>query len=114
VSDDNVFKLIQPGTLTDRLTEVLRDGARLHLTQAVEAEVSEFLSATADLKTVDGCRRVVRHGHLPEREIMTGIGPVAVRHAVAWRGDGQVLIAGGHMINKGTTLLSCSIATAGV
>jgi hypothetical protein len=22
----------------------------------------------------------VRHGHLPEREIMTGIGPVAVRH----------------------------------
>ena len=49
------------------------------LTQAVEAEVSEFLAATADLKTDDGCRRVVRHGHLPERQIMTGIGPVAVR-----------------------------------
>jgi hypothetical protein len=27
----------------------------------------------------DGRRRLVRHGHLPEREIMTGIGPVAVR-----------------------------------
>ncbi len=26
-----------------------------------------------------GGRRVVRHGHLPEREMMTGIGPVAVR-----------------------------------
>jgi hypothetical protein len=26
-----------------------------------------------------GHRRVVRHGHLPEREIMPGIGPVAVR-----------------------------------
>jgi len=25
------------------------------------------------------CRRVVRNGHLPERQIMTGIGPVAVR-----------------------------------
>ena len=49
------------------------------LTQAVEAEVSEFLAATADLKTDDGCRRVVRHGHLPERQIMTGIGAVAVR-----------------------------------
>ena len=49
------------------------------LTQAVEVEVSEFLAATADLKTDDGCRRVVRHGHLPERQIMTGIGPVAVR-----------------------------------
>ena len=78
MSNDNVVKLIQPGILTDRLTEVLRDGARALLTQAVEAEVSEFLAATADLKT-DGCRRVVRHGHLPERQIMTGIGPVAVR-----------------------------------
>ena len=45
-----------------RLTEVLRDGAGALLTQAV---VSEFLAATADLKTDDGCRRVVRHGHLP-------------------------------------------------
>jgi hypothetical protein len=27
----------------------------------------------------DGHQRVVRHGHLPEREVMTGIGPVAVR-----------------------------------
>ncbi len=45
------------------------------MTQAVEAEVSEFLAATADLKTDDGCRRVVRHGHLPERQIMTGIRP---------------------------------------
>jgi hypothetical protein len=65
--------------LTDRLTEVLRDGSRALLTQAVEAEVSEFLAATVDLKTDDGCRRVVRHRHLPERQIMTGIGPVAVR-----------------------------------
>ena len=39
---------------------------RALLTQAVEAEV---LAATADLKT-DGCRRIVRHGHLPERQIM--------------------------------------------
>jgi putative transposase len=31
------------------------------------------------LKTDDGRTRVVRHGHLPEREMMTGIGPVAVR-----------------------------------
>ena len=79
MSNDNVVKLIQPGILADRLTQVLRDGARALLTQAVEAEVCEFLAATADLKSDDGCRRVVRHGHLPERQIMTGIGPVAVR-----------------------------------
>src|ERR1700733_717075 len=79
VSNDNVVKLIQPGVLTDRLSEVLRDGARALLTQAVEAEVSEFPAASHALKTNEGCRRVVRHGHLPERQIMTGIGPVAVR-----------------------------------
>ena len=76
--NDNVVKLIQPGILTDRLTEVLRDGARALLTQAVEAEVSEFLAATADLKT-DSCLRIVRHGHLPERRDHAGIGPVAER-----------------------------------
>ena len=53
MSNDTVVKLIQPGILTDRLTEVLRDGARALLTQAVEAEVSEFLAATAALKTDD-------------------------------------------------------------
>jgi hypothetical protein len=31
------------------------------------------------LKTKAGHQRIVRHGHLPEREIMTGIGSVAVR-----------------------------------
>ena len=65
--------------MTDQLTDVLRNGARVLLIQALEAELSEFFAGTADLKTQDGCRRVVRHGHLPEREIMTGIGPVAVR-----------------------------------
>jgi putative transposase len=49
------------------------------LVQAAEAEVADFLAKHADLKTAGGRRRVVRHGHLPEREIMTGIGAVAVR-----------------------------------
>ena len=60
-------------------TEGLRNGARALLTQAVEMEVADFLGRYADLKTKAGHRRVVRHGHLPEREIMTGIGSVAVR-----------------------------------
>ena len=76
--NDNVTKLIQPGAFEDPLTEVLRNGARALLAQAVEAEVAEFLGKHADLKTGDGRQRVVRHGHLPERDVMTGIGPVAV------------------------------------
>ena len=51
----------------DRLIEILRDGARALSTQTVEAEVCEFLAAPANLKTDDGCPRVVRHWHLPER-----------------------------------------------
>ena len=77
--NDNVIKLIQPGTFEDQLTDVLRNGARALLAQAVEAEVADFLAKHADLETEAGHQRVVRHGHLPEREVMTGIGPVAVR-----------------------------------
>jgi putative transposase len=49
------------------------------LAQEVEAKVSDFLGKHSDLKTADGHHRVVRHGHLAEREVMTGIGPVAIR-----------------------------------
>jgi hypothetical protein len=74
VTDSNVFQLSQPGTLSDPLTEVLRSGARALLAQAVAAEVAGFLEGYADKLTDDGRQRLVRHGHLPEREIMTGIG----------------------------------------
>src|SRR5437667_10759880 len=79
MTDNNVFKLAQPGTFTDSLTEILGGGAHAVLKQAVEAEVADFLHRHCDLKTEAGRQRVVRHGHLPEREIVTGIGPVAVR-----------------------------------
>ena len=73
MSDANVVKLLQPGSFADPLTEVLRNGARALLSQAIEAEVAEFLAKHVDLKTATGLSRVVRHGHLPEREVMTGI-----------------------------------------
>ena len=79
MSDANVVKLLQPGSFADPLTEVLRTGARALLAQAIEAEVAEFLAKHVDLKTATGLNRMVRHGHMPEREVMTGIGPVGVR-----------------------------------
>jgi transposase-like protein len=79
VSDADVVKLAQPGSFADPLTEVLRNGARALVAQAVEAEVADFLAKHVDVKTATGLRRVVRHGHLPEREVMTGIDPVGVR-----------------------------------
>ena len=45
MSKDNIIKLIQPGNVDDQLTEILRNGARALLDQAVEAEVSDFLGA---------------------------------------------------------------------
>ena len=51
MSDSNVIKFAQPEAFTDSLTEILRSGARALLTQAVEAEVAEFLAKHTDLKT---------------------------------------------------------------
>jgi len=79
VTDTNLFQLAQPGTFADPLTEILRNGARALLAHAVETEVAGFLAEHADKHTEDGRQRLVRHGHLPERAIMTGIGAVSVR-----------------------------------
>ncbi len=62
MTDTNVFQLTQPGTFADPLTEVLRNGARALLAQAVEAEVAALLSLHADKLTDDGRARLVRHG----------------------------------------------------
>ena len=59
MTQDNVVKLIQPAEFSDPLTEVLREGARALLAQAVEAEVAAFLSGHADKHTEDGRQRLV-------------------------------------------------------
>ena len=70
------------------MTEVLRNGAQQLLAHAVEAEVSAFLGLHSDLGTEEGRRRLVRHGHLPERSVQTGIGPVPVKQPrIRDRGD---------------------------
>ncbi len=63
----------------DDLTDLLREGAKRLIAQAVDAELSATLAGFADYKDDAGRRYVVRNGYLPEREIMTGIGPVSVR-----------------------------------
>ncbi len=79
MTDYNVVKLAQPGTFSDSLTKILRNGAQALHAQAVEAEVADWPSRHESLTTDDGRRWLVRHGRLPEREIMTGIGAVAER-----------------------------------
>ena len=63
----------------DVLTDLLRDGARRLLAEAIEAEVATWIDAHAHLKDGSGRREVVRNGHLPERAIQTGIGEIPVK-----------------------------------
>lgn len=76
------------GFSPDPLTDFLRSGARELIQQAVEAELSVLLEAHSGDRTEDGRARLVRHGHLPERAIITGIGAVPVKvPRVRDRGD---------------------------
>jgi len=61
------------------LEEVLRDGAREMLARAVHEEVEEFIEGYSHLRDEQGRQIVVRNGYLPEREILTGLGPIRVR-----------------------------------
>ncbi len=67
------------GFSPDPLSEVLRSGARRLIEQAVEAELATLLATHAGERDEGGRARLVRHGHLPEREVMTGVGPVPVK-----------------------------------
>lgn len=67
------------GFSPDPLTGVIREGARKLIEQAIEAELTALMAGFANEKLEDGRARLVRHGHLPEREVLTGIGPVAVK-----------------------------------
>src|SRR5512142_2041582 len=75
-TDIRIVPLPQDQTV---LTEILRSGATRLLAEAVEAEVAAWIDDHAHLKDQAGRHQVVRNGHLPERTIQTGIGPVEVK-----------------------------------
>jgi putative transposase len=90
MNDSTVVSLRQPDAIDDPLTAVLRSGARRLLAQAIEAEAEAFLAEMKSLPLPDGRDRVVRHGHGPERQVQTGIGPVAVQRVrLRDRGAGE-------------------------
>lgn len=80
MSKTTITQLPDPsGFSSDPFTDVLRDGARKLIEQAIHAELATLMAAFSKEKLEDGRARLVRHGHLPEREVMTGIGPVPVK-----------------------------------
>jgi putative transposase len=67
------------GSIHDSLTDLLRSGARALIQQAVEAELQAFLNDYRNVTDLKGRQTVVRNGYLPERDIVTGVGNVAVK-----------------------------------
>jgi len=61
------------------LEDVLREGARRMLQQAIEGEVAHYLESRRSQVDEKGHRLVVRNGYAPSRELVTGIGPIRVR-----------------------------------
>jgi len=77
---DNLINTKKPETfIDDPITQILRNGARKLLANALEAEINSFLEQYAELTDEQGRKRITRNGYLPEREIQTGIGPVRVK-----------------------------------
>jgi len=63
----------------DPLTQLIRQSARTAIQQAVEKELTIFLSGFEGQVDELGRPRVVRNGYLPERAILTPIGPITVQ-----------------------------------
>jgi putative transposase len=64
---------------TDRtLDQIVREGARRMLQQALEQEVEDYLQEHLHHRDEQGHRLVVRNGHKPERTILSGSGPLEV------------------------------------
>ena len=61
------------------LEAVIRDGARQMIEQAVRAELEHLLQLHSNVRLLDGRRAVVRNGYLPQRQVLTAAGGVAVR-----------------------------------
>ena len=79
MNKNKIISLEKPAEFHDPLHELIRTGARHMIEVAIESELQCFLEQYRGKETDSGQAAVVRNGYLPERELQTGIGPVAVR-----------------------------------
>jgi len=78
-NDEPVGSENQAAEKNGLLEEIIREGARKVLQAAIEHEVGAYIDMFRELKDETGKRMVVRHGFLPERDLLTGIGPLSVK-----------------------------------
>ena len=77
MKENNIIEI--KNLVKDSLTDFLRESAKTMLHLAIEAEVETFIESYKTQRLESGKQRIVRNGHLPEREIQTGIGSVEVK-----------------------------------
>lgn len=61
------------------LDRLIQEGARKMLQAALDNEVYEFLEMMKEQRTKGGLREIVGNGYLPERDIISGVGPLRIR-----------------------------------
>ena len=71
------------------LEKLLSEGARKLLQAAIENEVPEYLESNREQRTETGQRAVVRNGFHPERELVSGIGPIKIQQPRVRHRNGQ-------------------------
>ena len=64
---------------SDTLTEIIRQGARQLLAEAVQAEIALWINEHKHIVDEVGRQQVVRNGYHSERTILTGVGPVEIK-----------------------------------
>ena len=66
-------------TTNSLLEQTIQNGVVKVLACAFEAEIQKHIDKYKDMKTAEGKNIVVRNGYLPEREIVSGIGPLKIK-----------------------------------
>jgi putative transposase len=89
LKEANVVSLEEGAESKSPLEQLIADGARKMLQAAIENEVEEYLKAYQSQRTPQHRAVVVRNGSLPERAILTGVGPLKVRQPRVRHRDGQ-------------------------
>jgi len=67
------------GSKWSPLEEIAREGARKMLQLALENEVEEFVQKQSTLRDDNGKMVVSKNGYLPQRDIVTGMGPLTIK-----------------------------------
>ncbi len=78
-TESNVHSLLTREEALSTLDDLVRSSARCMLQAALERQADDYVKAHAHLRSERGHRIVKRNGHQPEREILTGAGPLAIQ-----------------------------------